>query len=230
MLCRLGNCCALGLCIGLLGGNAAAVEWTGDAALTSDYVFRGLSQTGGDPAIQAGATATFASGWYVSGWGSTVDYGADIGANSEFDAVIGWSGAVSESLVLDLSLVQYLYPASRADLDYAELIARLALDERFGISVGWSPDVFNSGATGTWFGLDGSWPFAGHWSLDAAVGHYTLGAVAGDDYSHASLGLARRFGPASLRATRHSTNRAIERSLGDDVAGDRIELALELSF
>ncbi|TGV64690.1 hypothetical protein EN803_33645, partial [Mesorhizobium sp. M2D.F.Ca.ET.160.01.1.1] len=82
---------------GLLGiGSAQAqVQASGSAALTSDYVWRGSSQSEGDPAVQAGAKIAIASGWYASVWGSTVSFKPDNGARSEFDLVAGWSGALA---------------------------------------------------------------------------------------------------------------------------------------
>ena len=55
---------------GLLGiGSAQAqVQASGSAALTSDYVWRGSSQSDGDPAVQAGAKVSIPSGWYASVW------------------------------------------------------------------------------------------------------------------------------------------------------------------
>ena len=43
---------------------------------TSDYVFRGVSQTQEDPAIQGGIDATYGIG-YAGVWASNVDFGAD---------------------------------------------------------------------------------------------------------------------------------------------------------
>ncbi len=58
---------------GLLGiGSAQAqVQASGSAALTSDYVWRGSSQSDGDPAVQAGAKVSIPSGWYASVWAPT---------------------------------------------------------------------------------------------------------------------------------------------------------------
>ncbi|KAG0750580.1 hypothetical protein G6F24_015099 [Rhizopus arrhizus] len=74
-----------------IGSAQAQVQVSGSAALTSDYVWRGSSQSAGDPAVQAGAKAAIASGWYASVWGSNVSFRPDNGARSEFDLVAGWS-------------------------------------------------------------------------------------------------------------------------------------------
>ena len=44
----------------------------GNVSLTTDYRFRGVSLSGGDPAIQGGITATHDSGFYVGAWSSSI--------------------------------------------------------------------------------------------------------------------------------------------------------------
>lgn len=46
-----------------------------NVALTSDYIFRGISQTQGDPAIQGGLDVAHESGLYIGTWASNVDFG-----------------------------------------------------------------------------------------------------------------------------------------------------------
>ncbi|MEE4451229.1 TorF family putative porin [Novosphingobium resinovorum] len=82
---------------------------TGSAALTSDYRFRGVSQSGGDIAIQGGITASHASGFYVGTWSSSLDNGSLYGS-TEVDLFGGWTGQVSSGLTLDAGLLYYAYP------------------------------------------------------------------------------------------------------------------------
>ena len=58
--------------VGLVMSGAAAAAVEGNATLTSDYVWRGSSQSDGDPAAQAGVKLGTATGWYASEWGSGV--------------------------------------------------------------------------------------------------------------------------------------------------------------
>lgn len=98
---------------------------TGTAGLTSDYRFRGFSQTGEDPAVQAGITVTHDSGFYVGTWASNVDFVVDGGANNlnvEIDLFAGYSREITPGLTLDVGLLYYLYPAKGvvADTDFFE--------------------------------------------------------------------------------------------------------------
>ena len=66
-----------GLLIGACAPASANSDTTGVSAsvtLASDYMFRGFSQSKGNPALQAGAAWAGASGWIVGAWGSNVDF------------------------------------------------------------------------------------------------------------------------------------------------------------
>src|SRR5690349_16569922 len=81
-------------------------NWSWNLALTSDYVFRGVSQNMRDPALQAGLDYGFGdSGWYVGTWGSNVDFGTG-GPDIEIDTYVGWSADMSDSLNLDIMLTR----------------------------------------------------------------------------------------------------------------------------
>ena len=102
---------------------AEAAGLSGNAAFTSDYVWRGTTQTQGDAAVQAGARLTGASGWYGSIWASNVELAPETHASSEFDFAAGWSGAVSDNMMLDVNLTHYRCPSTTVDLDWTELNA-----------------------------------------------------------------------------------------------------------
>ncbi len=97
-----------------LGGNFSA-----NVAITTDYTFRGISQSGADAAIQGGfdwASDLF----YVGTWGSTVDFNDDLtnpitgeqisdGSSAEVDFYFGYTPSIGD-LALDFGFTYYLYP------------------------------------------------------------------------------------------------------------------------
>ena len=85
-------------------------------ALTTDYRFRGVSLSGGDPAIQGGVDVAHESGFYVGTWASSID-GGDTYGEMEFDIYGGWSGNVAEGVALDVGILYYLYPTEELGLD-----------------------------------------------------------------------------------------------------------------
>ena len=87
-----------------------------NVALTTDYRFRGVSLSGGDPAIQGGVDVAHESGFYVGTWASSID-GGDTYGEMEFDIYGGWSGDVAEGVALDVGILYYLYPTEELGLD-----------------------------------------------------------------------------------------------------------------
>ncbi|WP_404480588.1 TorF family putative porin [Novosphingobium sp. BL-52-GroH] len=104
----------------------AEITVTGSAAVTSDYRFRGVSQSGGDIAIQGGITVSHASGFYVGTWGSSIDLGSLYGS-TELDLFGGWTGEVSSGLTADVGLLYYAYPnGSGGDSEFFEPYASVS--------------------------------------------------------------------------------------------------------
>lgn len=78
-----------------------------EASVTTDYRFRGVTQTQNDPALQGGFTLGHASGLYFGLWGSNVNFGAGT-PNLELDPSIGYAvklESFSSKPVLDVGAV-----------------------------------------------------------------------------------------------------------------------------
>jgi hypothetical protein len=216
---------------GLLGiGSAQAqVQVSGSAALTSDYVWRGSSQSDGDPAVQAGAKISIPSGWYASVWGSNVSFKPDNGARSEFDLVAGWSGALAPDWTLDANLTRYVYPGTGRALDWTELNTTVTWKQRAWLQVAHSNDALAGGHRGTYAQL-GVRAAARTLPPGSGGGPVLAGHRAGPDYLHGQLSAIASLTPAwELRATVHDTDNAAKRLFPGN-AGGRWELALQGSF
>ncbi|CAM4173929.1 TorF family putative porin [Acinetobacter pragensis] len=102
------------------------LSFGGSAAVTTDYRFRGMTQTETDPAVQAGFTLSHNSGVYFGLWGSNVNFGSGT-PSLELDPSIGYATTLegfSSKPVLDVGVVYYNYP-SASDLNWAELYGKL---------------------------------------------------------------------------------------------------------
>lgn len=124
------------------------VTVTGSVGVVTDYRFRGVSLSGGDPAIQGGFTLTHESGFYAGTWGSSIDDGgSDIYGDVELDLFAGWSGALSDAVGLDVGVVYYAYPtnASGFDAEYFEPYGTLSstlgpVQAKLGVAYAWEQD------------------------------------------------------------------------------------------
>ena len=58
-----------------------------NVTFATDYIWRGMTQTGGDPAVSGGFDYAADSGFYAGIWGSNVNFNID-GAGSELDCLL----------------------------------------------------------------------------------------------------------------------------------------------
>lgn len=87
---------------------APALPITGNLTFTSDYVFRGISQSDEHFAVQGGFDyAHEASGLYAGTWASNVDFNSD--TSVELDVYAGWAKTYGEFAV-DVGYIHYNYP------------------------------------------------------------------------------------------------------------------------
>ncbi|MDX1676230.1 TorF family putative porin [Arsukibacterium sp.] len=148
--------------------NSQAVELNGDITFTTDYAFRGISQTDEAPAIQGGLTLTDTSGFYVSVWGSSVDFGGQ--GTLEFDVMLGWSGAINDAWTADVGIMRYGYPNTEfAGSNFYELYGSLSYQD-FTFGLAYSDDYYAN--AGTYFYLYGGYSYAltDNLALDLHVG------------------------------------------------------------
>ena len=105
---------------------APAIVVSGSAALTSDYRFRGVSQTDENMAVQGGVTITHESGFYAGAWASNLSsWGTFGGANMELDLIGGYKAKLSDNATLDVGLTWYMYPGGADKSDFAEPYVKL---------------------------------------------------------------------------------------------------------
>ncbi len=216
-----------------LACGASAADLHGNATLTTDYVWRGSTQTQGDPAVQAGLTLTGGSGLYASAWGSNVRFAPETGANTELDFIVGWGKALSDDWAADVNVTRYQYPATAVDLNWTELNGTLTYRGDYWVSVGWSHQALGYAAAGTYTLVGAKFPVNDRLRIEASLAHYILddAVVAGRGYSHGQLSAIWAFkAPLELRLTAHATDTHAKRLFGDDFAGSRIEAALQASF
>jgi len=90
-----------------------------NVGLYSQYIFRGLTQTNNNPAIQGGIDLTHSSGFYLGTWASNVNWTVDstyyTSGSLEVDLYGGYRYNFGDSgLGIDVGALQYLYPGSLA--------------------------------------------------------------------------------------------------------------------
>ncbi len=178
--------CASFLGLALLAGGASAqsaepeLDASFNVALTSDYMYRGFSQTDRGPALQVGVDLA-AGGYYVGAWASTVDFGD--GTDAEFNLYGGYTtSAGGYDLDFGLLGVAYAGAPDRADYNFIEAqasVSRTIDNITVGVAVAYSPDFYGVDDHSTY--LEANLEVAAHprLTLSGAVGHQWLD-VSGD--------------------------------------------------
>ncbi len=96
---------------------------SGTAALTTDYIFRGVSNTDENPAVQASFDAAYGM-FYAGVWGSNTDFGDGI----EIDYYAGIKPTWGK-FTFDIAGLYYTYPGFNS-IDYFEAEDGCVLDGR----------------------------------------------------------------------------------------------------
>ena len=97
-----------------LASAQTASPLTFNAGVTTDYRYRGISQSRLEPAAQAGADYALPGGFYIGAWGSTIKWIKDAkgGADVEIDLYGGKKGEIAKDIAYDIGLLQYVYPSN----------------------------------------------------------------------------------------------------------------------
>ena len=242
---KLAIACAAGLFSAtLMTGVAQAQsrEYSANVALTTDYVFRGITQTDGHPAIQGGFDVTVGQ-FYAGTWASNLDFGSDGRGNDvadiEIDLYAGLKRKFIDRVETDLGVIYYHYPdasspAGTGELDYFELKLGNTLEVNQNLSLNavvyYSPDYTGEiGEAWTYEG-GGSLKLRSDITLSALVGTTQFVNGAQEDYTYWNAGITYDLSDKfSLDARYHGSDCGFQLN-GNDVCGDRFVGTLKASF
>jgi uncharacterized protein (TIGR02001 family) len=186
-------------------------EVTFNAAATSDYRYRGISQTRLRPALQGGVDWT-SDGWYAGAWASTIRWTRDAGGDGhvEVDLYAGRRGELAPGLSYDAGVLGYAYPSNglHPDANTLELYGQL----------GYGPATLKySHATTNLFGfadsrrsgyLDASAnpDLGGGWTLNLHAGRQHVRNHAAASYTDWKAGVAKDVGVVTVALAYVGTN------------------------
>ncbi|WP_084397838.1 TorF family putative porin [Henriciella aquimarina] len=167
-------------------------EWSGNVTLTSNYVFRGITQTDEGPAVQGGFDYASDS-FYVGTWASAIDY--DNGTSAEIDFYGGWTPTVGV-FDLDIGAIYYYYPDAPDDPEqnfaevYAGASTTLGEFVDVGASIAYSPEFYGETGDAFYYSASAGIPLGEYFGVDASVGYSSGDEDEGfTDYTDWSIGL-----------------------------------------
>lgn len=193
---------------------AANAEVSGNVALVTDYVFRGVSLSDNGPAVQGGFDWTSASEMFYAGvWGSSLADGMELDA---YAGVTPTTGPVN----WDIGVVGYFYPDAdddAAEFDYFELLVSPSMDltdqVSVGGTVGYAPENYGDTGDALYLEVNGSFAVNDQLAFSAAFGNQSIedpdggpGGADEDDYNTWNIGGSYAMHGFTLDLRYHDTD------------------------
>ena len=227
---------------------------SGNVTLASEYLYRGIAQTNGKPALQGGFDYAHDSGLYAGVWASSIswlgDAAAGVSAPLEMDVYAGLKGSAGD-LAYDVGVLTYNYPGSyqnapagftRPDttevygalswqwvsLKYSQVVS----SHVFGFTTASGGKTRGSG----YLDLSLAYELGNGWGLNAHAGHQQIKGLGDASYGDYRLGLTRNVGFGLLGLTYSATDakgdagqpyRNID---GRDLGAERLVVSFTRSF
>ncbi|USX13749.1 TorF family putative porin [Oxalobacteraceae bacterium OTU3CAMAD1] len=182
-------------------------------AVTSDYRYRGISQTRLNPALQGGVDyVNNPTGLYVGTWASSIKWVKDGGgdANIEVDVYAGKRGEITKDFTYDVGGLYYIYPSNglTPSANTFELYAQVGTGP-FSLKYSHSTtnlfgfaDSKNSGYVDAQFNQD---VYDGY-ILNLHAGHQKVKNNSASSYSDYKVGFTKDFGVATVALAAVFTN------------------------
>ncbi|MGQ9686796.1 MAG: TorF family putative porin [Thiobacillaceae bacterium] len=186
---------------------------SGNLSLTSNYLFRGVSQTQDGPAVQGGIDYTHPSGFYVGTWASNVAWVKETGLKDnnslEIDLYGGYKGEAGP-ITYDLGLIHYHYPgrlnAGATTPNTTEVYAGigwsfLSLKYSYVVSdyfVGWTTSSGGKTRGSYYVDLSAAHELGGGWGVSAHVGYQDVKDNDPASYTDWNLAVSKDLGFGTL--------------------------------
>lgn len=212
---------------------------TFNAAVTSDYRYRGLSQTRMKPAVQGGADYTHnPSGAYAGIWASTIKWTSDLGGDGdvEIDLYGGKRGEIAKGISYDVGGLYYGFPSNglNPNANTFELYGQLGMGPAY---IKYSHSTTNLfGTTDSkgsgYLDVGANLELATGLVLNLHVGRQRVAHNDGLSYNDAKIGLTKDFGFASvaLAVITANTDMYVSPVNGKDLGRSRAVLTVSKTF
>ncbi|GAB5499402.1 MAG: TorF family putative porin [Pseudohongiellaceae bacterium] len=207
----------------LLLSSTASAQLTGNVNVTNNYVWRGLTQSINEAAVQGGLDYAAESGFYVGTWVSNVSYDSDDVYSYEHDLYAGFAGETN-GIAWDVGYLYYNYDEN-AGFDFGEIYGTVGIGN-FSASLYILANAEPDEGPGQDFGFGE----ASYWSFDYAIplaSGAQLGLHAGyheGDFVYAFNGVTDDYWDFNISIAKDGLAAMItQTSLGSDDDGDGFE-------
>ena len=237
---------------GLAFASTAQAGTTGNVSVTSDYIFRGVSQTNQGPALQGGLEYSAENGFYVGTCRSNVSLLSDlstpaapISSSLELDVYGGYRGKFNDTVSYDVGALYYWYPGDFPSgfnsADTLEVYAGIsvAASEKVTLGAKYSvatTDLFgytDSSGSG-YLDLSANVVVAEGWTLGAHAGKQWIDGNGAFEYADWKLGITKAFSNGFSVGVAYTGTDADDalytNPYGNKVARDTVALTVTKAF
>jgi uncharacterized protein (TIGR02001 family) len=219
--------CLLALSAGWFSCSAAAGEWTGSLALTSDYRVHGLQRSAGAPAAQAHLGFIGERGWSAGAWASTMELHTSSGPSQELD----FYAAAYSQLSRDWRIAGLLthYEFLNDSYDYTEIAATASFRDALSVTVAAAPQYsfYGNGyaardRTAVNYEVSGRHSLSRHVQLTAGIGYSDLQDLFSASHWYWSGGAELGLRHLSLGLSYIGTDSTAKSLFGPKLAGNAL--------
>ncbi len=183
----------MGASMVLANSQPVLAEIEGNFGVTSNYIWRGVTQSNDGPSVSGGLDFASTSGFYAGTWVGTIDWG--MGGATETDFYAGYSGEAGD-FGYDVGYIYYAYfDDDYADSDFGEVYFNGSY-AGFGFGLAYTVNsqvddgmLFDTGDM--YYNVSYGWELANDFSLGLLYGYYDFDAGNESDYGHLQVDLSK---------------------------------------
>jgi uncharacterized protein (TIGR02001 family) len=223
-----------------------AISFGGNVAVTSDYIYRGYSESNDKAAVQLDLHASTLGGTFVGVWTSTLDNKFRPYADLELEEYIGQRFDLSSAWNTSVTVTNYSYVGGHQyySSDYQQITASVSYLDRWTFSLSATPNAlryWGQYRAGRYPAYDadtsGQWLIAKGLFLTGGVGYYLFTGDGSEPIARNSIGYA--YGNVGLAYEWHNwridvgyflTEKRAERLFPYPIANDRFAGTLSWRF
>jgi uncharacterized protein (TIGR02001 family) len=188
--------------VGLIPAQMAlAVSFGGDAAVTTDYIYRGYSQTNNKGAVQLDLHASIATGTFAGVFTSTLNDRYRPWASYDVEEYIGQRFDLSSAWNTSITATNYQYLGGHQSYssDYQQIMASVSYLDRWTLAFSAVPNMLRYWGWGYYrigrypaYDLDtsGQWLIAKGFFVTGGAGYYLFTGTDSTPVHHPAMGYA----------------------------------------
>jgi len=213
---------------------APASPFTGNFTLASEYLYRGIAQTGGKMAVQGGFDYAHPSGLYIGTWASNISWIGDANptlntsAPIEVDIYGGYKGSLPGDIGYDIGVLTYNYPGSRKPTGNAKpqtiegygAVTWKWFTLKYSVSTeslfGWTSPTGRKTSGSGYLDLTGTYDLGNGWGVVGHAGHQKVNHRGSASYDDWKVGVTKDVGVGTVALSLLGSNAKDSCSKGQD--------------